>query len=194
MALIIPNLTGFEWRDVRLLLKAAIEAIAPNANVSPEWKLEFDPTSQLGKVTGGMKGKNAHSSFVHSYMIGLTGENQITGDNGTYSTVGGGTSDYILTFAVWGFFDYKSWRVKFGTSTAIDDDSVERNATAFAEYERRAFEGVCRMNPNLNDPSGRIRYVFPPVLDNMDNAPFSNGAKVLIVQNTVQVRVRESFA
>lgn len=193
-ALVQPNLDGFEWRDVRFALKAAIELIAPKARVHTEWKLDFDPNTSLGKVSAGMNGVDTHSGFVHSFMMGLTGEDEVRSDGGTFATIGGGTCDYILTFALWGFYDYKSWRVAFGESTAIADNSVERNATAFAEYERRALKGVVRMNPTLGSDSGRIRYVFPPVLENMDNAPFSNGHKILIVQNSVQVRVRESFA
>jgi hypothetical protein len=194
MPLIIPNLVGFDWRDVRLALKASVEAIAPDANVHAEWKLEFDPNSSLGKVTGGMKGKNTHSTFVHSFMMGLTGEREVGNESGTFATVGGGTCDYILTFALWGFYDYKSWRVRFGSSEVVADNSVEKNATAFAEHERRALKAMFRMNPTLGSEAGRIRYVFPPVLENMDNAPFSNGEKILVVQNSVDVRVRESFA
>lgn len=194
MALLIPNVSGFNISDVRAALKTVLEAAAPKATVHKEWKLEVDPVSSLGKTTGGMNGKEDHGSFVHSFMIGLSDDTENAGEGGTYATVGGGTSDYNLTFAVWGFFDYKSWRVAFGTNTVVADASPEKNAVAFAEDEWRKYKAYCRLNPTLDLASGRVRYVFPPRLESLDKHPFSNGKEILVLQSTLIVRVRESYA
>jgi hypothetical protein len=192
--LVSPNLEGFEWKDVRLALKAAIEKVCPDANVQSEWKLEFDPQTSIGKYVGAiMNGKNTHSSFVHSWHIGLSQETPLTNESGNETTIGGGTVEYDLTFALWGLFDYKSWRVKFGTTQVVGDNSSEQNATAFSEHEVRAIKAVLRVNPTIGLNTGRVRGAYPLALENSDNHPFSNGNQIIVAQTSVRVRVRESF-
>jgi len=193
MALNNPNLAGFEWRDARRGLKDCIELIAPNATVESEWKLEFDPATGLGRVTPQMKGKNGHAAFVHSWFIGFMGTTPIT-TNGVENTIGGMTVDYIANFAVWGFFDYLSWRVEFGTNTPITDGSANKNATAFAEAETRALMAVLRANPTLGLNTGRIRHAYPLEIENSDTHPYSDGKVLIVVMTKVGLRIRESFA
>lgn len=193
MTLITPTTAGFEWRDIRRALKDCIALIAPDATVHSEWKLELEPQSSLGKVTPLMKGIGAHADFVHCWIIGLQQEAENTTDR-VNNTIGGSTVDYDLSFAVWGFFDYKSWRVQFATSDVVADNASEQNATDFAESETRKLLAVLRANPTLGLNTGRVRYVYPLEIETMDTHPFSNGKTLIVVQTTVRVRVRESYA
>lgn len=194
MTLIAPNLTGFSWKDVRAALADCIRLADPLATVHREWKLEFDPPSGLGRATALMNGVGDHATFAHCWMIGLASQRENTNEAGVPNTVGGATADYNLTFATWGFFDYGSWRTRAFSQVAIADDSAELNVTDFAEAATRAITAVLRVNPQLGLNSGRVRYAYPPELENADSHAFAGGKNLIVIQNSITVRVRESFA
>lgn len=198
MALTVPTTSGFEIKYVRKAIRALVQAAAPLASVHAEWKLEFDGEN-IPRSTNNLKGIGDHSEFVHSWMIGLANETPITTEDGVDRYVGGRTSEYILGFAVWGFFEYKGWRGQFIDGAEIAPDSAdpeadeEGNATAFAEKEHRAIKAFVRANPRL-DLTTRGIEARPFALDNADVHGFSNGNRILVMQGSLNVKIKESFA
>lgn len=202
-AIVIPTTETYAWSRLRKGLGDLIRAAAPLAQVHEEWKLEFNPTDSLGKVTALLKGLDKgeggnHSTFVHSWMIGLAAESPIVNENGDDRYIGGFTSEYMLAFAVWGFFDYKGWRSTFGNASSLVVRSNEldgndgENSTAAAENEARRIKAFIRANPTLLLDDGRA-CAQPFGIDNMDVHGFSGGNSILVVQGLLNVRVRESF-
>lgn len=189
--IIIPTVGQFEYRSVRQGIARLLSAAAPLASVHEEWKLEFDPASSLGKVTALLMGVGAHEDFVHSWMIGLENEQPITGEGGDDRYIGGSTSEYLLTFAVWGFFDYKGWRATFNDGAILATGAAE-NATAAAENEARRIKAFVRANPSLTLADNRAT-AQPFGVNNMDIHGFSAGNQIIVVQGSLRVRVRESF-
>lgn len=196
MALVQPDLDGFQIKHVRKALRLLILAAAPQATVHVEWKLEFD-TAGLGKITNNLKGQGDHAEFVHCWMIGLENETPET-VNGVDRYGGKSKSIYVLSFAVWGFFEYRGWRSQFGDGTAVaetdenDPTAIEdENTTDFAEREHRSIKGFIRKNPRL-DLEYNIQ-AMPFAVSNQDVYGFSGGQKVLVLQGSQSVRVKENF-
>lgn len=200
MALNVPVLNRFEIKFVRKAVRDLITAAAPLATVHRDWRLELN--DGIGRYTNDLKGKGDHSGLAHCWMIGVSSEVPITTDTGHDRYVGGYTSEYILNLAVWGFFEWAGWQTVFGNDpqavapdSAAPDAVEDSNAIGFSEKEHRAIKGYVRANPNLDLTfvGGNVS-AFPFRIDDANIHNFSNKKRVLVLQGSLPVRVKESFA
>lgn len=157
---------------------AAIRAGNP-ANVYPEWVLRTD----LGKTVALLV--NDTTKKIHAWMVGSQKIETLTNEQGNFQFIGLGNAvgDRLVTFDMWGFWDYV-----IGDLATNLEPSLET-----AEKECEDIADLLKANGNnmFFDPKPpEIRHVRPFQVNNIDVHAFSEGNDVVVAQCSIGVVIR----
>jgi hypothetical protein len=157
---------------------AATRASNP-ANVYPEWVLRTD----LGKTVALLTVEATNR--IHAWMVGSQKIETMTNQEGNFPFIGLGNAvgDRLVTFDMWGFWDYR-----IGDTATNLEPSLET-----AEKECEDIADLLKANGNnmFFDPKPvEIRHVRPLQINNIDVHAFSEGNDVVVAQCSIGVVIR----